>query len=244
MSRRRKNYGINNLITTIIIYIILFFVAYTFNYFNKEFCNENVEVSSNIIYFNIENIPDYTNKPYIEINNNKPYFNEEDYTTESFEKYSNLDSLGRCGVAFANVCIETMPKKDDVRGDISFIYPSGWKQVKFEDEFLYNRCHLIAYSLSNENDNKLNLITGTRYFNTEGMLPFEKLIVDYIYKNKNNHVIYRVTPIFKGNNLLASGVEMEAYSVEDNGQGICFNIYVYNVQPGANIDYATGKLVK
>ena len=135
-----------------------------------------------------------------------------------------------------------MPRKGEERGDISSVRPTGWRQAKFNGEYLYNRCHLIAYSLSDENANKQNLITGTRYFNVEGMLPIERLVLDYINKNKNNHVLYRVTPVFKGKNLLASGVEMEGYSVEDNGEGLSFNVFIYNVQPGANIDYATGKM--
>ena len=165
-------------------------------------------------------------------------------TTKAFEKYSELDSLGRCGVAYANVCKEIMPPEGDQRGDISSIRPTGWRQTKFNGQYLYNRCHLIAHSLSDEDDNKLNLITGTRYFNVDGMLPFERIVYEYIGKNKKNHVLYRVTPIFNENNLLATGVEMEAYSVEDNGEGVEFNVFVYNVQPGAKINYATGELIK
>ena len=134
-----------------------------------------------------------------------------------------------------------MPSEDDERGDINSVKPTGWNQAKYDGEYLYNRCHLIGYQLSNENANEQNLITGTKYLNIEGMLPFENQIAEYIKNNSNNHVLYRVTPIFTGNNLLASGVQMEAWSVEDNGQGVCFNVYCYNVQPGIVIDYSTGE---
>ena len=182
---------------------------------------------------------------FIEFKN--PYFEEKDYTTKVFENYSDLDSLGRCGVAYANICTELMPKVGEKRGSISNIYPSGWKQAMYEglvdQKALYNRCHLIGWQLAGENANKKNLITGTRYMNVQGMLPFEDMVDDYFEEDENidNHVLYRVTPIFKGSNLVASGVEMEAYSVEDNGKGICFNVYVYNVQPGIEIDYSTGE---
>lgn len=198
-------------------------------------------LAENISTNNLKDIPEYKDSPYVYVNNNVPSFLESDYTTEPFEKYSELDSLGRCGVAYANVCKELMPAEGEKRGDISSVKPSGWKQKKYNGEFLYNRCHLIGYQLSDEDANKQNLITGTRYLNVEGMLPFENKVADYIKSNKNNHVLYRVTPIFKGNNLIASGVQMEAWSVEDNGQGVCFNIYCYNVQPGIVIDYSTGE---
>lgn len=206
---------------------------------------ENTTQKENII-FDLSTISEYTSSPYIEINNNKPYFKEEDYSTETFEKYSEWDNLGRSGVAYANICKETMPKVGEERGEISSVKDlSGWIQKRYDnlikDKYLYNRCHLIGWQLAGENANKKNLITGTRYLNTEGMLPFENLVAEYIKSNKNNHVLYRVTPIFKDNNLLASGVEMEAWSVEDNGQGVCFNVYCYNVQPGIVIDYATGE---
>ena len=196
--------------------------------------------------YSIENIPEYTDKEYIIINNNEPYFTEDDYTLKSFEKYSEWDSLGRSGVAFANVCKETIPKEGEERGDIGSVKDlSGWVQKRYDnlikDKYLYNRCHLIGWQLSAENANKKNLITGTRYLNTEGMLPFENQVAEYIDKNESNHVLYRVTPIYKNNNLLASGVEMEAWSVEDKGKGVCFNVYCYNVQPGIVIDYATGE---
>ncbi len=192
--------------------------------------------------YNLSNIPEYTDKIYIEINNNIPYFEGSEHTTKAFENYSQLDNLKRCGVAYANICKEIMPTEK--RGDISNVKPTGWKQAKYEGKFLYNRCHLIGYQLAGENANELNLITGTNYFNVEGMLPFENKVAEYIEKNNNNHVLYRVTPDFKGDNKVASGVEMEAYSVEDNGRGISFNVYVYNVQPGITINYQTGESSK
>ena len=162
-------------------------------------------------------------------------------TTTSFESYAKLDSLGRCGVAYSCVGIETMPTEK--RGDISQIKPTGWHTTKYDivdGKYLYNRCHLIGYQLTAENANKKNLITGTRYMNVEGMLPFENQVAEYI-EDTNHHVLYRVTPIFEGDNLIASGVQMEAKSVEDNGKEVCFNVYVYNIQPGVTIDYATGE---
>lgn len=198
------------------------------------------------VSFNLEDIPNYSGDPYVVINNNIPVFTESDYTTEAFETYSELDNLGRCGVAYANICKEIMPKDGETRGEIGMIKPSGWQTVRYngivDGNYLYNRCHLIGWQLAGENANKQNLITGTRYMNIEGMLPFENLVDDYLEKseNKNNHVLYRVTPIFEENNLVASGVQMEAYSVEDNGEGISFNVYVYNVQPGISINYANG----
>lgn len=193
---------------------------------------------------NLKDIPEYKDSPYVYVNNNVPSFLESDYTTEPFEKYSELDSLGRCGVAYANVCKELMPAEGEKRGDISSVKPSGWKQKKYNGEFLYNRCHLIGYQLAAENANEKNLITGTRYFNVTGMLDFENRVAEYINnqgKNENKHVLYRVTPYFEGDNLLATGVEMEAYSVEDNGSGVSFNVFVYNVQPGITLDYRTGQ---
>lgn len=189
-------------------------------------------------------IPDYSGQAYVIINDNMPYFDDADKNTNTFESYSDLDSLGRCGVAYANVSRELMPTKS--REKIRSIKPSGWKQAKYEGivdsnpPYLYNRCHLIAYCLTAENANELNLITGTHYMNVEGMLPFEEKVAKYLDRN-DNHVLYRVTPIFTGDNLVADGVLMEGYSVEDKGKGICFCIYAYNVQPGVEIDYKTGK---
>lgn len=191
--------------------------------------------------YSLQNIPDYSNVPYIELNHNKPDFQENDYVTEAFEKYSDLDSLGRCGTAYANVCEETMPTEK--RGEIGMVKPSGWQTVKYDfvdGKYLYNRCHLIGYQLTGENANEKNLITGTRYMNVEGMLPFENMTAEYV-KDTGNHVLYRVTPVYEENNLVASGVEMEAWSVEDQGKGISFHVYVYNNQPGVVIDYATGE---
>ena len=190
--------------------------------------------------FSLREIPAYSGTPYTEVNGNKPYFTEADLTTQSLETYSELDSLGRCGVAYANVGQDLMPTEP--RGEIGAVKPTGWHLVKYDNvdgKYLYNRCHLIAYMLAAENANPQNLITGTRYLNTQGMLPFETKVCDYV-KNTGNHVLYRVTPIFDGDNLLADGVLMEAYSVEDAGEGISFCVFAYNVQPGIGIDYATG----
>lgn len=190
--------------------------------------------------YDIGDIPDYSGESYVVLNNNKPNFSDDDMTTKSFEKYSDLDFLGRCGVAYANVSTETMPTEE--RGRIGMIKPSGWHTVKYNivnGKYLYNRCHLIGYQLTGENANEKNLITCTRYMNTEGMLDFENKVANYV-RETGNHVLYRVRPIFEGDNLLASGAQMEAYSVEDNGKGISFNVYVYNVQDGISIDYKTG----
>ena len=206
----------------------------------SEQTNNDVSVEQPQTTFDLKDIPQYSGDIYTTINNNIPYFTGNDYSTESFEHYSDLDSLGRCGVAYANIGIDIMPTAE--RGPIGQIKPSGWKTVKYDivdGKYLYNRCHLIGYQLSGENANEKNLITGTRYLNVQGMLPFENKVANYV-KETNNHVLYRVTPIYDGNNLLASGVLMEAKSVEDNGGGICFNVYVYNVQPGIVIDYADG----
>ncbi|MBM6722540.1 DNA/RNA non-specific endonuclease [Pseudoflavonifractor phocaeensis] len=179
--------------------------------------------------------------PWIVLNGNIPEFTEADLTTEAFETYSELDSLGRCGVAYANVGQELMPTED--RESISEVKPSGWINKDYGDlvdgGYLYNRCHLIGFQLTGENANERNLITGTRYMNIEGMLPFENMVADYVDET-GNHVLYRVTPIYEGDDLVATGVQMEGYSVEDNGEGICYNIFAYNSQPGIAIDYATG----
>lgn len=240
-SNKRNKTKLKQILTTII--IIIFFMGLAYITDNTYYNNENNTNKTEIIqsYNSINEIPDYSGEIYIKINNNIPYFNENEYTTEPFERYSNLDEKGRRGVAFANICKEIMPPKGDKRGDISSVKPTGWKQEKYDGEYLYNRCHLIGYQLSDEDANEENLITGTRYFNVKGMLPFENEVANYIEEHEENHVLYRVTPNFKEDNLLASGVEIEAYSVEDNGEGICFNVYIYNVQPGINIDYKTGK---
>ena len=187
-------------------------------------------------------VSDYEGDAYEEINDNRPFFRQEDMTTEPFEKYSETDWLGRCGVAYANICRELMPTEE--RGEIGSVTPSGWHTVKYPgiipDLYLYNRCHLIGYQLAGENANEKNLITGTRYLNVNGMLPFENQVAEYV-RETGNHVLYRVTPEFSGNNLVADGVLMEAYSVEDSGEGVCFCVFVYNVQPGIEIDYGTGE---
>lgn len=191
----------------------------------------------------LSEIPEFSGEPYVVINNNQPDFDTSSLNTTAFEEYSELDSLGRCGVVTANIGKEIMPTEK--RGDISSVKPSGWINKDYgklvDGGYLYNRCHLIGYQLTGENANEKNLITGTRYMNVEGMLPFENMVADYLHENENNHVMYRVTPIYDGDNLVASGVQMEAYSVEDNGEGICFNVYVYNNQPEITIDYATGE---
>lgn len=188
----------------------------------------------------LEHVPEYAGDPYVVLQDNQPGFDFEDLTLEPFEIYSELDGLGRCGAAYANICPEIMPTEP--RGDIGQVKPSGWQTAKYDcvdGKYLYNRCHLIGYQLAGENANDRNLITGTRYMNVEGMLPFENMVDGYVEETEN-HVLYRVTPIFEGGNLVASGVQMEAFSVEDEGEGVCFNVYVYNVQPGVVIDYATG----
>lgn len=189
----------------------------------------------------ITDIPEYSGEPYVVLQDNWPDFDAGDLTTEAFETYSELDSLGRCGVAYANICLEIMPTEP--RGEIGQVKPTGWHTVKYDcvdGKYLYNRCHLIGYQLAGENANRQNLITGTRYLNVVGMLPFENMVDSYV-EETGNHVLYRVTPIFDGDNLVASGVQMEAFSVEDEGEGICFNVYAYNVQPGVAINYATGE---
>ena len=191
--------------------------------------------------FSLEQIPEFDGQPYVAVNNNDPYFTQTDYTTVSFERYSDLDELGRCGVAYACVGVDLMPTEE--RESISKVKPTGWVQNQYDfvdGGNLYNRCHLIGFQLTGENANEKNLITGTRYMNVEGMLPFENQVADYV-ASTGNHVLYRVTPAFTGTELVARGVEMEAYSVEDQGRGVCFHVYCYNVQPGVEIDYATGE---
>lgn len=190
--------------------------------------------------FDYYEIPEYSGTPYIEINGNEPLFTESDMTVRAFEEYSDLDFLGRCGVCFANVCRKLMPTAE--RKSISSVKPTGWQSVMYDFvdcRSLYNRCHLIGYQLSGENANEKNLITGTRYLNTMGMLPFENMVADYV-KETENHVLYRVTPVFVDDELVARGVLMEGYSVEDGGEGISYFVFCYNVQPGVIIDYKTG----
>lgn len=235
--KRRKFKSIKYIVSTLMISLAI----YLCNYYKDDF---NSFLASIIPYeeksYNIGEIPEYDGNDYVVINNNNPSFNEEDINTNSFESYSNLDSLKRAGVAYANVSIDTMPTEE--RGKIGMIKPSGWHTIKYDiidGKYLYNRCHLIGYQLTGENANEKNLITCTRYMNATSMLKFENKVADYI-KETNNHVLYRVTPIFEGNNLLASGVQMEGLSIEDNGKGIKFNVYLYNIQDGITIDYRNG----
>ena len=197
--------------------------------------------TAQVVSYELDTIPPYTDQPYVVLQNNVPDFDSSDFTTQAFETYSPLDGLDRCGVAYANICTELMPTEE--RGSIGQVKPSGWHTVTYDNvdgRYLYNRCHLIGFQLAGENANEQNLITGTRYMNVEGMLPFENQVADYV-EETDNHVLYRVTPIFQGDDLVASGVQMEAWSVEDQGEGVCFHVYVYNVQPGITIDYATGE---
>lgn len=199
-------------------------------------------LSDAIAINDVNHASDYVGEPYAVVNGGMPEFSDEDKkSVDPFETYSELDKLGRCGVAYANICTDLMPVEE--RGAIGQVKPSGWKTVKYNDliegNYLYNRCHLIGYQLAAENANESNLITGTRYLNTTGMLEFENDVCAYV-KETGNHVLYRVTPWFAGNNLVADGVQMEAWSVEDSGAGICFNVFCYNVQPGIKIDYLTG----
>lgn len=259
MSRRSSKSNKRNM-TKLLISLFVLIIIGVIGYFNPEFQDfiladsnslinntlVNTSIQNNISYassFDLNSIPEFSNEPYVVLNDNKPDFDESDLTTDSFEHYSDLDSLGRCGVAYANISLDTMPDEGEERGSISSVEPTGWINKKYDSVdggYLYNRCHLIGYQLSAENANEKNLITGTRYMNTEGMLPFENQIADYV-KETRNHVLYRVTPIFKDNNLVASGVQLEAMSVEDDGKGVCFNVYCYNNQPGITIDYATGE---
>ncbi|WP_312634526.1 DNA/RNA non-specific endonuclease [Oscillibacter sp.] len=190
--------------------------------------------------FTLSDVPEFSDQPYVLLNDNLPAFPDTDYEETSFEEYSSLDLLGRCGPAYASVSPDTMPTEP--RGEIGQVKPSGWHTVKYDlvdGKYLYNRCHLLGYQLTGENANEENLITGTRYMNVEGMLPFENEVADYV-RETGNHVLYRVTPVFEGTELVARGVQMEAESVEDGGKGVQFNVYVYNAQPGVTIDYATG----
>lgn len=220
-----------------LVFIIIILSTIGIGVYNEGTLNKSEPIKS----YAIQNIPVYTGENFVVINDNKPNFREEDLITESYEKYSKLDSLGRAGTVIANIGIDLMPTEE--RGSIGGIKPTGWHTVKYDivdGKYLYNRCHLIGYQLTGENANELNLITCTRQMNTKGMLSFENQVADYI-KATNNHVLYRVTPIYEGDNLLASGITIEAQSVEDNGLGIRFNVYIYNVQTGIEIDYATGE---
>ena len=234
--KRRKNKRKQNDLVAIIIVILLLI----YNFYYKEI-NELVKsYAYNVPSYNIESIPKYDKDAYVYIDDNIPSFTESDLSIESFEKYSSKDLLDRCGVAYANIGIDLMPTKE--RESIGMVKPSGWHTVKYDfvdGKYLYNRCHLIGFQLSGENANPENLITCTRQMNTGAMLDFENQVANYV-KKTHNHVLYRVTPMFEGMNLVATGVQMEALSVEDNGKGIKFNVFVYNVQDGVEIDYKTG----
>ena len=221
----------------LLIALIVIFALLLAGYYAKDYIFGN-----DVSYISIDDIPEYSGEPYVVINGGEPFFTKEEIVTKSYESYSPLDELGRCGVAMACIGKDIMPTED--RGEIGHIEPSGWKQAQYDcisgSGYLYNRCHLIGFQLAGENDNELNLITGTGYMNVTGMLPFENMIDDYV-EETGNHVMYRVTPIYEGKyDLVAYGVLMEAYSVEDEGDGICFNVFCYNVQPGVAIDYYDG----
>lgn len=212
--------------------ILVIAIVQSFFDVSTDFSSETIDISS---------IPEYSGEPYVVINNNVPVFGEVDSDLGAYEKYSDLDELGRCTQAISCVSTMLMPKEE--RGDISSVKPTGWHSVQYnfvDGNILYNRCHLIGFQLTGENANEKNLITGTRYMNVESMLPFENMIADYV-KETENKVLYRVTPIFEGDELVARGVQMEAWSLEDSGEGVCFNVFCYNVQPGVEIDYATGE---
>lgn len=229
------------LLSLIVILIVVVTVLTGIFAGDKDGGTNQPDLNSQQVIANLDENPEFSGKAYIVINDNIPYFTENDYTTDSYEYYSPLDNLGRCGVTMACIGKDIMPTGE--RGEIGQVKPTGWVTAKYDfvdGKYLYNRCHLIGWQLTGENANEQNLITGTRYMNVDGMLPFENMVDDYI-EETGNHVLYRVTPIFKDDELVARGVTMEAYSVEDKGEGICFNVYCYNNQPGVEIDYATGK---
>lgn len=233
----RKQLKLYKITITIVAVVLILVVGMTaISAFRRSTTSNNRDFSS-------YDIPEYDSQVFEVLNNNVPYFNPDEYGITVFEEYSDLDAYGRCGVAFANICHEIMPTEP--RGEIRQIKPSGWKQEKYlgvvdsEPPYFYNRCHLIGFQLAGENDNEKNLITGTRFFNVEGMLPFENAVRNYVDET-NDHVLYRVTPVYDGKNLVATGVIMEAWSVEDNGKILSFNVFVYNVQPGVIIDYRDG----
>lgn len=244
MSNRKTN--LLKLFSLLLVAFLLSSCLYT-AYIDSDFSapdtpkSEESKNSFDYYDYDLSDLPEFSGQPFIVINNNQPVFSEKELTAVAYERYSSLDSLGRCGVTVASLGKELMPVEE--RGDISSIYPSGWEQAKYsfvDGEYLYNRCHLIGWQLTGEDANPKNLVTGTRYLNVQGMLPFENMVADFI-KETGSHVAYRVTPVFVGNELVCRGVLMEAYSIEDEGEGICFNVYCYNVQPGVEIDYATGE---
>ena len=236
-----KNTNIKQILTLIFFIIIIVIGIYATNNYKDNENNTNEQLA---ISYTLDTIPKYSSEPYVTINNNIPNFRENDFTNNSFEDYSDLDDYGRCGVAFANLNKEeTMPKENENRKSLDKVIPSGWQDTEYSEinlTNLYNKCHLIAYSLSAENANDKNIITGTRYFNISGMAPFENRVRKYLNDNPNNHCLYRVTPIYEEENKVASGITIEAESVEDKGASICFYVYIYNVQPSVIIDYATG----
>ena len=233
--RKRNHYPI----AVLLLLLTLLFggCSYVQSGLDTEAIQENTQKS-----YESTDIPAYAGNSFVILDGNTPSFSKKDRErTDAFETYSNLDKLGRCGVAYANICKELMPTEE--RGAIGMVKPTGWHTVKYdnvEGKYLYNRCHLIGYQLAGENANEKNLITGTRYLNVTGMLKFEDRVADYV-KATDHHVLYRVTPVFEGDNLVATGLEMEAYSVEDCGKGVSFHVFVYNIQPGITIDYATGE---
>ena len=233
---KKKNKSIYIFVTS----LLLTLIVGLYTYYTDE-SSSYVNSDNNYNYdYDISDIDKFNGYNYIELNGNIPVFEEID-TSKSFEDYSELDSLGRAGVAFANVGMDLMPTEK--RGSIGMIKPSGWHTIKYDivdGKYLYNRCHLIGYQLTGENANPKNLITCTRQMNIKGMLDFENKVADYI-KSTNNHVLYRVTPVYKDDNLLSTGVIIEAKSVEDNGEGILFNVFVYNIQNGIDINYKTGE---
>ena len=222
-------------VRNIIIPILLLLLAAGFYFVKDHFLAEKIVYSESVM-----TVPVFAGEPFVAINENRPEFSQDDYTFDAYEYYADLDKFGRCTQAMACVGIELLPTEE--RESISSVKPSGWVQAQYDivdGQSLYNRCHLIGFQLTGENANECNLITGTRYMNVEGMLPFENMIADYV-KETHNHVLYRVTPIYDGVNLVARGVQLEALSMEDDGDGICFNVYVYNNQPGITINYADG----
>ena len=243
--RRKK---LKRIIHFLIVIAVLCFVGsmafFIFSHYSPGHTKTNLNGSESLVYSTPENIPDYSGYDYIVLNGGEPCFNQWDIDNITGEHYSELDGLGRCGVAYAMLDRTMMPTEG--RGEIGQIKPSGWKQRKYEGiidsnpPYLYNRCHLIAHALTGQNANEQNLITGTRYMNAEIMLPWEEQVMMYL-DNSDNHVLYRVTPYFKGRELLARGVEMEAYSVEDKGESLCFHVFIYNVQPGIVLDYSSGE---
>ena len=242
MKKKKRVYQVSSIIVLLGICGVFYFQPQLSNEILQFVSNNQVEAKqSDSVSYDLENIPSYSGLASVVIDENQPSFSDADKQRETFESYHELDSLGRCGVAFAKVGLETMPTEK--RGSIGQVKPSGWHTIKYDivdGKYLYNRCHLIGYQLTGENANKKNLITCTRFMNTVGMLPYENEVAEYV-KKTSNHVLYRVTPDFRGDNLVANGVRIESLSLEDNGEGVQFNVYVYNIQDGIKIDYKTGE---